>query len=149
MRELKLSQQAQTAAIIAGAVLLGAWLIIHMTSDARRQNSAENELEDLQPMTGGNTTLLKVQFQNMANEAHAAMQGWGTNTRSLLNVIKQLSTDADARALDSAFGIRRGQSLGRWIQADYETKNVNRVLSNRGINYRFPLIDNTRWYEFG
>lgn len=149
MRNLKLAGQAQTAAIIAGAVLLGAWLIIRMTGDKRRQKSAENELEDLQPMTGGNTTLLKAQFQNMANEAQAAMQGWGTDTRGLLNVFKQLSTDADARALDSAFGIRRGQSLGRWVQADGETKNVNRVLSDRGINYRFPLIDNSRWYELG
>lgn len=146
---MNISEKAQVSLVIAGAILAVLFIVLSRTSDRRRQKSALNELENRQPVTSGSQNITRAQAQQIAIQMHAAMKGWGTDEKALLGALKDLRTNADARAVDTAFGIQRNQSLGAWIESDGETSNVNRVLSEKGISYRFPMVDNRKWYEIG
>lgn len=75
-----------------------------------------------------------------ADSIQTAIAGWGTDEESVYNVMRQIKNNIDFLKLQTAFGVRDGETLSQWLLGDLssaEMLSVNQILSSNGVTYRF------------
>ena len=79
------------------------------------------------------------QFKTYADTLERAMKGLGTDVNSVHNVFKLMKNRADVLKLIEKFGVRDGQDLRQWLDAEIMLymKDINGILARNGIDYTF------------
>ena len=75
-----------------------------------------------------------------AEDLYAAMDGPGTDEQMVYDVFKKMQTKDDILQIITAFGVKEDETLSQWIVndlSDDERATVNRLLSDKNINYQF------------
>ena len=79
-------------------------------------------------------------FGLWATDIYNAMEGIGTNEQVIYTVFGKLRTKDDVLQLITAFGVKDEQTLNQWIAddlSDGERETLNRLLTDKNINYQF------------
>lgn len=89
-------------------------------------------------------------YQSMADKLYKYMDGPGTTTDSVVDVLNDLKNDADFIQLEKAFGLRRSSwswgaftdpsDLSDWLRSDLSEEVVNSInqqLSRKGLTKKF------------
>lgn len=119
----------------------------------RQEDRSWNKVFDqLNSNPATKATLTREQFITLANQAHGAMDGYGTDEDTLKRIFWQLKNDADFAGLSAAYGIRElhpGTGLG-WLVDPYKgslsgaltnelgvanVMEINKLLASRKIKY--------------
>jgi uncharacterized protein YuzB (UPF0349 family) len=75
-----------------------------------------------------------------AKDLFNAMDGMGTNEQVIYDVFKKMQTKDDVLQLITAFGVEDEETLTQWIVSelgDSERATLNRLLTDKNINYQF------------
>ncbi len=134
--------------ILGGGALLAIYLIFFKKDKAEVME--ENALEE--EASGGSTTYPDSQFYAWANRLEQSMFDVGTDEDAIIEIFSALRNNSDFIKLKQAFGIRNytggfvpgflsdDLSLDGWIAQELdasEINEINTILSNNGITYRF------------
>lgn len=145
-----------TVAIGAGLGVYAAikWASKKLKSDDQKSvtNAAKNEVAAL-ARKGINVSYSDAQFEVYAETLRDAFDGWGTSEDNVYSVFNAMKNDADIYKLISVYGTRGyygtlenffGGNVFRTLPAALaseldtaELKNVNAILSKKGIQFRF------------
>ena len=115
--------------------------IMDLIQRIKTQNAANNELKE-EIAAGGGLSYTDTQYIAFANKLYDSMKGFGTDTDTVKYVFNCMKTKADVLKLIQVFGTRDGETLSQWLKGDSNwfkniTKQVNQILSSKGIDYQF------------
>ena len=68
------------------------------------------------------------------------MKGIGSDESAVYRVFASAKNDLDVLGIVKAFGVKDGETLGQWLTADLDEKEIkalNDLLARKGIKYRF------------
>lgn len=97
------------------------------------ENKAEIKVYEQQ---GEQPTYDNFEYNDMADDLYAALDGWGTDYTVVGEVINKLQNNVDFLKLVAAFGVRDGYGFQEWIDGDISTSNkqaYNDTLAAKGI----------------
>jgi hypothetical protein len=104
----------------------------------RQEDRSWNKtFEQLNSNPATKATLGVEQFKTLANQAHTAMDGYGTDEDTLKRIFWQLKNDADFAGLSAAYGIRElhpGAGIG-WLAGSYKGSLSGALTSELGASY--------------
>lgn len=79
------------------------------------------------------------EYEDLADEFYASMDGAGTYEEDGYSVIERLNNNLDFLEFKNAFGVRDGYTLRQWVVGDYddsEIRQMNATLRSKGIIYK-------------
>ena len=139
-----MNDKIKIALIIAALLFV---IVVYIVTRRNRQE-AKDTAEAIEIIASGETdpstgirSYNNAKYQALAAKIYGALKGLGTDEQALYSALNELRSDEDAKALDLAFGIKQGESLGAWIAGDGEQAEVNKLLESKGINYKFPILE--------
>ena len=111
-------------------------LFASLTNKVANAQDLQNHMEE----TGERTTLSSAKYSQLATSIYNACKGWGTDEDAIYNAFNQLNNTADYLKLESVFGLQDGHDLDWWMRSELsnrERRNLNEILSNKGIAHSF------------
>jgi lipopolysaccharide biosynthesis protein len=121
------------------------------TADRQLDRNWNQEADLLLTQEGKKPTITKAQAGAFAEKLHTAMDGYGTDEDSIINVFTHLKTDGDFAYVQAAYGIRevssgkfnpepnfKGSLTGALANDLSNTyiKQINNILKSKKISYR-------------
>ena len=104
----------------------------------RKSQAALNELD--KDINVSKLTYQLSYYGIWSKDLYNAMDGAGTNEQVIYDVFKKMQTKDDVLQLITAFGVEDEETLTQWIVSelgDSERATLNRLLSDKNINYQF------------
>lgn len=105
--------------------------------DNKTQVLIKSEIDTLYGQ-GIKATYPRSQYTAWADAMEAAMDGAGTDEDVIEDVAFKMMNDADVLELKSAFGVRKGENLTKWLVSDGALQLANAILASKAyITKRF------------
>ena len=123
--------------VIIIAVIVG----YHYIKKYIKKRKSQNVLNELdQDINVSKLTYQLSYYGIWAKDLYNAMEGMGTKEQVVYDVFKKMQTKDDVLQLITAFGVEDEETLTQWIVSDLsddERATLNRLLSDKNINYQF------------
>jgi hypothetical protein len=136
-------KKAATLGIILIVTILIIWIISKLFSskiaELKAKSQAKKMLEE-EISAGGGLFYSESEYTQFANKLYRAMNGIGTDEKSIYEVFEAMRSKADVLKLIQVFGVRDSETLEEWMAGDLssgEIRKINLILSKNGINYTF------------
>ncbi|HAN77696.1 MAG TPA: hypothetical protein DCQ31_07945 [Bacteroidales bacterium] len=117
---------------LAGIIAL---VIVYFTVKLFKKSDGQNTVDEAKKAVKNNDlSYKKTTYDSWAERLFLAMQGAGTNTTTVFQIVESLKTPSDWNQLVTSFGIKKSYwfeaSLIGWLQDELSTGEFNRVRSH-------------------
>jgi len=147
------------AVLMLGTIIVGGYFAIRgvkkgiqRIKDSSESKAVKDDLKDLNSSQTTKQTMSDSQANGFASRLYVAMDGNGTDTNAIYDVLSNLKNDADVLALIKAFGTKKLHNSLLWEEVVYEgglsgamqdelssseLRKANSILEGKSIKYRF------------
>lgn len=139
----KLIRNLVIGSIILTIIVVVIVIIVAKSKAAKnKRENAEKIKQYEDEIDPSNLTFSESEYSDMADKIDNAMGNWfeDDDEEAVYEVLLQLRTNSDMLKLQSAFGVRHGDTLKTYIQDHFngdEIQKCNNILADRNISLRF------------